>query len=89
VQPQSRNERELVLLSKKGCHLCEAVEAEIRSLRLPATILRVLDIEEDRSLHDKYWLTIPVVRLAGVDVFDARMMDPSGDWKRKLASLLR
>jgi Glutaredoxin-like domain (DUF836) len=86
----SRNgaEREVVLLSKKGCHLCEAVEAEIRGLRRSTIRLRILDIDEDPALRDKYWLTIPVVRLGGVDVFDARMMDPSGDWKGKLTNLL-
>jgi hypothetical protein len=76
----------VVLLSKKGCHLCEAVEAEIREM--PSLKLKVLDIEADRTLHDKYWMTIPVLRLEGVDIFDARMMDAGGRWKKKLASLL-
>lgn len=77
-----------MLFSKEGCHLCEAVEAEIRSMRAGIR-LTVVDIDDDEELHDRYWLKIPVVRLGGEDVFDARMMDAAGGWKQRLALLLR
>lgn len=86
--PATSRAQEVVLLSRKGCHLCEAVEAEIRMIQAGSIRLKVLDIDEDPALYDRYWLTIPVVRLGGVDVFDARTMDPGGSWKKRLASLL-
>ncbi len=79
---------EVVLFSKRGCHLCEAVEAEIRSMAAIGTSLTVVDIDEDSVLHDKYWMRIPVVRVQGEDVFEAKMMDQEGEWKNRLAHIL-
>ncbi|TLX98368.1 MAG: glutaredoxin family protein [Thaumarchaeota archaeon] len=61
--PETRGALEVVLFSKSGCHLCEAVEAEIRSMATIGTSLTVVDIYEDSVLHDKYWMRIPVVRV--------------------------
>ena len=80
--------------SARGCtlqqegHLCEPVEAEIRSTAIIGTGLTVVDIDEDSVLHDKYWLRIPVVRVEGEDVFEAKMMDQEGEWKNRLAHIL-
>ncbi|MDV3243825.1 MAG: glutaredoxin family protein [Nitrososphaerales archaeon] len=73
--PATGGARKVVLLSKRGCHLCEAVEAEIRSMTVVGAALTVVNIDEDSVLHDKYWLRVPVVRVEGEDVFEARMMD--------------
>ena len=86
--PATRGALEVVLFSKKGCHLCEAVEAEIRSMATIRTSLTVVDLDEDSALHDKYWMRIPVVRVEGEDVFDAKMMDQEGEWKNRLAHIL-
>ena len=86
--PATRGALEVVLFSKKGCHLCEAVEAEIRSMAVIGTSLTVVDIDEDSALHDKYWMRIPVVRVEGEDVFEAKMMDQEGEWKNRLAHIL-
>ncbi len=80
--------REVVLLSKVGCHLCEAVESEIRSMGASKTGLKVVDIDGDAALHERYWLRIPVVKLGEREVFDARMMDTGGRWKKELARIL-
>ncbi|MDG6901178.1 MAG: glutaredoxin family protein [Nitrososphaerota archaeon] len=80
--------REVVLLSKAGCHLCEAVESEIRSMGAFKIDLKVVDIEGDAALHDRYWLRIPVVKLGDREVFDATVMDAGGEWKRELARIL-
>ena len=86
--PVLGEEREVVLLSKKSCHLCEAAEKELRRV-LGATVrLAVVDIDDDPKLRDKYWATVPVVRLGGKDVFDAGMMDTRGSWRGKLAAIL-
>ena len=79
---------EVVVFSKMGCHLCEAVEAEVRSIRVIGTGLQVVYIDEDSALHDKYWLRVPVVQIEGRDVFEANMIDQEGEWKKKLARLL-
>ena len=86
--PATRGALEVVLFSKRGCHLCEPVEAEIRSTAIIGTGLTVVDIDEDSVLHDKYWLRIPVVRVEGEDVFEAKMMDQEGEWKNRLAHIL-
>jgi hypothetical protein len=52
--PAIRRALEVVLFSKRGCHLCEAVEGEIRSMAIIGTGLTVVDIDEDTALHDKY-----------------------------------
>jgi glutaredoxin-like protein DUF836 len=79
---------EVVVLGKPGCHLCEAVETELRSIEAVAPRLRVVDIDSNRSLYDKYQLRIPIVIIGGKAIFEASMMDPEGEWKRILAQLL-
>ncbi|MGP8124291.1 MAG: glutaredoxin family protein [Nitrososphaerales archaeon] len=84
----AREAREVVVFSKGGCHLCEAVEVEIRSMTGVGTSLTVVDIDEDKALYERYWLRVPVVRVDGEDVFEAMMMDQKGEWKKRLAQLL-
>jgi glutaredoxin len=80
--------RKVVVFSKRGCHLCEAVEAELRSMAIIEASLTMVDIDEDPKLHDMYWLRVPVVRVDGKDVFEAKLMDLKGEWKKRLAHLL-
>ena len=51
--------------------------------------VKVIDIDEDPALHDKYVLRIPVVSVGGEDVFEAAMMDTEGKWKELLRSLMK
>ena len=79
----------VTVVSKKGCHLCEKVVDSLRSISAGGDFeLRVLDINEDKDLHDKYFLTIPAVLIDGKDVFDARDMSPDFDYTKKLRTLL-
>jgi glutaredoxin len=81
--------RRVTVISKAGCHLCEKVEDAVRRLSDRRDIeVTVLLIDDDPSLHDRYWLTVPVVRVDGRDVFDARQMS-LGDYEGKLELLLR
>jgi hypothetical protein len=80
------NGPEIVLYSKRGCHLCGAVESEI--LSKSRNRLVVVDIEDDKVLYDEYWLRIPVVSVGGEVLFEVKMMDPAGEWKAKLVRLL-
>jgi glutaredoxin len=81
--------RRVTVISKAGCHLCEKVEDAVRRLSDRRDIeVTVLLIDDDPSLHDRYWLTVPVVRVDVRDVFDARQMS-LGDYEGKLELLLR
>jgi len=80
---------EVVVLGKPGCHLCEAVEMELRSLGAAVSRLIVVNIDTNRALYDQYQLRIPLVTVGGKLVFEASMMDPKGEWKGRLSQLLR
>lgn len=78
---------DVVLFGRKGCHLCEAVEEEVRSKG--ATIrLSVVDIDEDEALQGRYFTRVPVVTVDGREVFEAKMMDAGGIWRRALSEAL-
>ena len=79
----------MVIFRREGCHLCEAVEAEIRSMKEVKANLTVVDIDSDPALHVRYLLSIPVVAVGGREIFEAKMMDPEGRWRKRLPSLLR
>ena len=83
---QSRS-LEVALFMKENCHLCELVEAEIRSTQADF-VLTTVDIEVNLEVHDRYWMRIPVVTIGGMEVFEAKMMDRPGEWRRRLRSLL-
>jgi glutaredoxin len=67
--------RAVTVVSRKGCRLCEKVVGTLNSLSRRYDLeVKVVDIDEDPELHEKYWLTIPAVLIDGRDVFDARHM---------------
>jgi hypothetical protein len=78
-------ERVVTVVSKEGCHLCETVVSGLRSLSSRYGFeVRVLDISEDRELHDAYYLRIPVVKVEGKEVFEAKDMDHPRDCEAEL-----
>jgi len=81
--------RVVTVVSKEGCHLCETVISALHSLssRYRFTV-EVLDISEDDSLHDAYFLRIPVVKVGEKEVFEAQDMKDHGDCKDELESRL-
>lgn len=79
----------MVIYGKEGCHLCDAVEAEVRSLAEFRGSLSIVDIEKDFALKKKYWMRVPVVTVGGREVFEARMMDLEGRWRKRLPALLK
>jgi hypothetical protein len=82
-------QREVTLVSKKGCHICDKVlDALGRLSSTRGFRVKVVDIGSDKELHDKYWDTIPVVLMDGRLVLDARGMGPGVDYENRLASLL-
>jgi hypothetical protein len=59
----------LTLYSRSDCHLCEQAYAILVSLRGNLQYeLRVVDINQDATLVERYGVTIPVVSLDGEDL---------------------
>ena len=80
----------VTVFSKEGCHQCETVVETLNSLRLRYDLeVRVVDINDDPGLHDKYWLNVPAVQFNGKDVFDARDMGGEETYAVTLEGLLR
>jgi len=81
--------RVVTVFSKEGCHLCEAVIAALRPLSSRYGFeVRVLDIVEDRKLHDLYSLRVPVVKVADEVIFEARDMKSPTDCEAQLEPLV-
>ncbi|MGI0078758.1 MAG: glutaredoxin family protein [Nitrososphaerales archaeon] len=79
----------ITVISKHGCHLCEKAIQILESLRTRASFeLEILYIEDDESLHDSYWLKIPVVRLDGKDIYEAEDIALPSECKEKLERVL-
>lgn len=79
----------VVVFGREGCHLCDDVEAEIRSVIEYRDALTVVDIEKDPTLYARYWMRIPVVTVGGREVFEASLMDLEGRWRKRLPALLK
>jgi hypothetical protein len=61
----------VTLYTRPGCHLCEQahaiVIAALRGMELP---VRVVDIDEDAALRDRYTNRVPVVAVDTEDVLE-------------------
>lgn len=79
---------DVVVYSRKGCHLCEEVEREVRSKEGAMVSLTVVDIDGGRLLQARYLTRVPVVTVGGREVFEGKMMDVGGRWRKKLAEML-
>ena len=79
---------EVTVFGREGCHLCEAVEAEIRSIKGAAASVTVVDIDQDKALQARYWMRVPVVAVGGREVFEAKLMDAEGRWRKRLVAAL-
>jgi glutaredoxin len=61
----------IILYSKKGCHLCEIARERLLEIKkeIPFTLSEV-DIEEDEAIFKKYKYLIPVIELDGKVIFN-------------------
>ena len=81
---------DVTVFSKEGCHLCQMVIETLNALSSRYDLqVKVVDINDDPGLHDKYWLTVPVVQISGKDVFDARDMGGEASSALMLERLLK
>lgn len=59
--------RELVLLSRTGCHLCDAARTDLEAVAGPAGVpWREIDVDTDPDLRGEWGDLVPVVLLDGV-----------------------
>jgi glutaredoxin len=81
---------EITVMSKKGCHLCENAIRVLKDLKKEFDFeITILDIESDPSLHDEYWLKIPVLRVDGEDMLQAEDIVLPEECERKITNLMR
>ena len=73
----------VTLYTRVGCHLCEAAETVVRALAPGQAEVRVVDIDADPELRDRYTVRVPVVTVDGVEVAEYEV-DPAA-----LAAVLR
>ena len=61
---------QVVLYSRKGCHLCDDAAALLARNGL---VFEVVDIDADRALRDRYNECVPVVVIDGKERFRGRV----------------
>lgn len=57
---------EVVVYSRRGCHLCEVLIEELAPLLRGRAGLEVRDVDERREWRERYGDSVPVVELDGV-----------------------
>ncbi len=61
--------RSLTLFSRPGCHLCELAIEQLEPLcRSAGVAMRVVDIDADDALRERYGLRIPVICGSGQEL---------------------
>ena len=77
--------RQVVVYSRKGCHLCEMVKETLMKLeRRGGFTWRDIDVDSDLELRRKYNDEVPVVFIDGYKAFKYRMTEQ--EFLRRLAS---
>ena len=77
--------REVIVYSRKGCHLCEIVKEKLSKLeRRGGFHWRESDVESDESLRRQFTDEVPVVFIDGRKAFKYRLDEQ--EFLRKLAS---
>ena len=62
---------QVVLYTRAGCHLCQDAEAVLVRARTQMSFeLRLVDIDADPELADRYGVRVPVVAIDGVEHFE-------------------
>ena len=77
--------REVVVYSRKGCHLCEIVKESLVKLQKRGGFTwREIDVDSTSEIRRRYTDEVPVVFINGRKAFKYRMDEQ--DFLRKLAS---
>ncbi|MHB8701084.1 MAG: glutaredoxin family protein [Nitrososphaerales archaeon] len=79
----------ITIITKAGCHICESTIEDLKKLSSRYNFeLETIDILNDDSLFDEYWIKVPVVRLDGRDIFEVEDIALPEIRMKKLDSLL-
>ena len=74
---------EVVVYSRRGCHLCDVVKQTLRKLEGSADFTwREVDIDSEAALREKYSEEVPVVLIDGRKSFKYHMSEQ--DFLRRL-----
>ncbi len=66
--------KQVRIYTRRGCHLCERVEALLEAARGQAAFdLERVDIDSDEALRARYGDLVPVVAIDGRDLFGHAM----------------
>jgi len=65
-----------VVYGRAGCHLCADAEAVVRRLAGRRADVRVVDVDRDPALADRYTVRVPVVVVDGREVAELQV-DPA------------
>jgi glutaredoxin len=77
--------REVIVYSRKGCHLCEIVKEKLTKLeRRGGFRWREVDVDTNESLRRQFTDEVPVVFIDGRKAFKYRLDEQ--EFLRKLAS---
>lgn len=63
---------DLVLYTRRGCHLCEAAEEILAGLGLDA---RLVDVDAEAALGNRYGLRVPVLEMNGQALVEGRFRE--------------
>jgi len=76
---------EVILYTRKGCHLCEIVKESLSKLeRRGGFAWREVDVDSDADIRRRYTDEVPVVFINGRKAFKYRMDEQ--EFLRRLAS---
>lgn len=70
-----RTRRTVVVYTRQGCHLCEEAEVVVRRVARGHDV-RLVDIDADPSLTERYTVRVPVVTVDGAEVAEFQV-DPA------------
>lgn len=65
---RARRRPVVTVYTRRGCHLCAQAEAAVTRLARGRADVRLLDIDEDPALTDRFTVRVPVVEVDGVEV---------------------
>lgn len=88
MSAESERAVRLVLYTRKDCHLCDEMKAEIARARLGnACALEVVDIDSDPALAERHGMSVPVLEIEGRPAFKVRWT--AEDLRRRVERELR
>jgi len=64
---------ELIVYTRRGCHLCELLIEELMPLTRGRARLRLCDVDRDAALVERYGLRVPVLEADGEVLCEARL----------------